>query len=88
MIWAQGGEQLKLRRAKRASKLTLPFCSGIIARMFAKKGAHVTGLDFSDAMLEKGRERSQRETLKGKIEYGKIYLMNYDEMAAYMENKE
>lgn len=62
--------------------------SGIIARMFAKKGAHVTGLDFSEAMLEKGRERSKRETLKGKIEYGKIDLMNYDEMAAYMENKE
>ncbi|KAI8311366.1 hypothetical protein K4K61_012195 [Colletotrichum sp. SAR11_59] len=62
--------------------------SGIIARMFAKKGAHVTGLDFSDAMLEKGRERSKRETLKGKIEYGKIDLMNYDEMAAYMENKD
>ncbi|KAJ3948887.1 hypothetical protein N0V92_012886, partial [Colletotrichum tropicale] len=62
--------------------------SGIIARMFAKKGAHVTGLDFSDAMLEKGRERSKREKLKGKIDYGKIDLMNYDEMATYMKNKD
>ncbi|KAM3421810.1 Ubiquinone biosynthesis O-methyltransferase [Cercospora zeina] len=62
--------------------------SGIIARRFAKKGAHVTGLDFSHAMLEKGRARSKLATLDGSITYDFIDLMDYDVMALYMVDKE
>ncbi|KAF2211020.1 hypothetical protein CERZMDRAFT_85600 [Cercospora zeae-maydis SCOH1-5] len=62
--------------------------SGIIARRFAKKGAHVTGLDFSQAMLEKGRARNKNETLKGSITYDFIDLMDYQGMATYMLDKE
>ncbi|KAF2167751.1 hypothetical protein M409DRAFT_53722 [Zasmidium cellare ATCC 36951] len=62
--------------------------SGILARMFAKQGAHVTGLDFSQAMLEQGRERAKRDKLSGKIEYDYIDLMDYPMMEKYMKDKE
>ncbi|PPJ56792.1 hypothetical protein CBER1_05976 [Cercospora berteroae] len=62
--------------------------SGIIARRFAKQGAHVTGLDFSEAMLEKGRARSKSEQLDGSITYEFIDLMDFDGMAKYMADKE
>jgi len=61
--------------------------SGIIARRFAAMGAHVTGLDFSEKMLQKGRERSAREKLRGSIEYDFIDLMDYDGMAKYMAKR-
>lgn len=64
--------------------------SGIIARRFAKNGAHVTGLDFSTAMLKKGEERNQKEKdfLKGKIVYDFIDLTDYDGMCEYMADKQ
>lgn len=61
--------------------------SGIIARRFANKGAHVIGLDYSDLMLQKGRERSAMEKLKGSVTYDFIDLMNYDMMKEYMEKR-
>jgi len=61
--------------------------SGIIARRFAAMGAHVTGLDFSEKMLQKGRERSAREELRGSIEYDFIDLMDYDGMAKHMAKR-
>ncbi|CAK1360118.1 unnamed protein product [Cercospora beticola] len=62
--------------------------SGIIARRFAKHGANVTGLDFSEAMLEKGRARSKSEHVVGSITYDFIDLMDYDGMAKYMADKD
>lgn len=62
--------------------------SGILARMFAKYGAHVTGLDFSQAMLEMGRKRAAKDKLSGKIEYDFIDLTDYSMMEKYMENRE
>ncbi|KAK0948187.1 hypothetical protein LTR48_000624 [Friedmanniomyces endolithicus] len=55
--------------------------SGIICRMFAAKGAKVTGLDFSDLMLEKARERAETNGLK--IEYDFIDLMDIESMKNY-----
>ena len=62
--------------------------SGIIARLFARKGAHVTGLDFSPAMLDKGTERIKSENLEGSVKYGFIDLMDLDNMKRYMEKTE
>lgn len=61
--------------------------SGIIARRFAKEGAHVTGLDYSEAMMETGRNHPANKTLKGTITYDYIDLMDYEKMANYMENR-
>jgi 2-polyprenyl-3-methyl-5-hydroxy-6-metoxy-1,4-benzoquinol methylase len=57
--------------------------SGIICRMFAKKGAKVTGLDYSEPMLEKARKRAQRDNHD--IEYAYIDLMNIENMTAYAD---
>ena len=62
--------------------------SGILARMFAKQGAFVTGLDFSQAMLEKGRERAKGDNLSGQITYDYMDLMDYPMMEKYMQDKE
>lgn len=61
--------------------------SGIIARRFASQGAHVIGLDYSQPMLEKGRERSKMEKLKGSVTYDFIDLMDFDGMARYMKDR-
>ncbi|CZT16049.1 uncharacterized protein RCC_01889 [Ramularia collo-cygni] len=61
--------------------------SGIIARRFASQGAHVIGLDYSEPMLQKGRERSKVEKLKGSVTYDFIDLMDYDLMAQYMKDR-
>lgn len=63
--------------------------SGIIARRFAKMGADVTGLDFSERMMDKGRERYEREKdqFPGTITYGPIDLMDTDGMMAYMHER-
>lgn len=61
--------------------------SGIIARRFARQGAHVVGLDYSESMLDKGRERSQLEELKGSVTYDFIDLMDYDLMVRYMRDR-
>lgn len=61
--------------------------SGIIARLFARLGAHVTGLDFSEKMLQKGRERAQQENLGDRIHYDLIDLMDSQNMADYMARR-
>lgn len=63
--------------------------SGIIARRFARKGANVTGLDFSQRMMDKGRERYEKEKdqFPGTIEYGFIDLMDVEGMLAYMQKR-
>lgn len=63
--------------------------SGIIARRFARKGANVTGLDFSQRMMDKGRERYEKEKdqFPGTIEYGFIDLMDVEGMVAYMQKR-
>ena len=63
--------------------------SGIIARMMAREGAKVTGLDYSHEMMEMGRRRAEKETnLKGTISYDLIDLTDYEGMAKFMENNE
>lgn len=62
--------------------------SGILARMFAKKGANVVGLDFSEEMLRQGRIRAEKDKLPGEIIYDKIDLMDYPMMEAYMKGTE
>jgi 2-polyprenyl-3-methyl-5-hydroxy-6-metoxy-1,4-benzoquinol methylase len=57
--------------------------SGIICRMFAKKGAEVTGLDYSELMLQKARIRAEKDGHR--IVYDYIDLMNIDNMRAYAE---
>jgi ubiquinone/menaquinone biosynthesis C-methylase UbiE len=71
------------------SVLDLGAGSGIIARRFAKRGAHVVGLDFSQAMLDEGRKRHEREKheMTGSIEYDFIDLMDYDGMNEYMYDR-
>lgn len=61
--------------------------SGIIARLFAKKGARVTGLDFSYEMLSKGRESVKAQGFEGSIDYGYIDLMDPQSMADYMDGR-
>ncbi|KAI5356972.1 Putative S-adenosyl-L-methionine-dependent methyltransferase [Septoria linicola] len=61
--------------------------SGIIARLFAKLGAQVTGLDFSRAMLDIAQKRSVDEGLTDKIVYDFIDLMSTDVMAEYMDKR-
>jgi len=55
--------------------------SGIICRMFAKKGARVTGLDFSRSMLEKARKRAADDGVT--VTYDFIDLMDPQNMAEY-----
>ncbi|KAK5733833.1 hypothetical protein LTR17_009385 [Elasticomyces elasticus] len=55
--------------------------SGIICRMFAKNGAKVTGLDYSQPMLEKARKRAESDGLA--VEYDFIDLMDIDNMKDY-----
>ncbi|CAK4031898.1 S-adenosyl-L-methionine-dependent methyltransferase [Lecanosticta acicola] len=62
--------------------------NGILGRMFARKGAHVTGLDFSEKMMARGHERDVRENLDHRITYDRIDLMDFDQMANYMQGKE
>lgn len=62
--------------------------SGILARMFAKHGAHVTGLDFSIKMLDQGRKRAAKDKYSGSIEYDFMDLTDYPMMEAYMAKKE
>jgi len=69
------------------SVLDLGAGSGIIARRFAKQGAHVTGLDFSEAMIQKGRERT-KDALPGSVDYDFIDLMDLEDMRAYMDRRE
>ncbi|KXS94941.1 hypothetical protein AC578_6137 [Pseudocercospora eumusae] len=72
------------------SVLDLGAGSGIIARRFAKKGANVTGLDNSQKMLDKGRERNEKERhlLKGSIQYDYIDLTDLGNMQNYMKQRE
>ncbi|KAF7195315.1 Ubiquinone/menaquinone biosynthesis C-methyltransferase UbiE [Pseudocercospora fuligena] len=70
------------------SVLDLGAGTGIIARLFARKGAHVTGLDFSEKMLTKGRESVKAKGFEGSVEYGYIDLMNQQNMAEYMLGRE
>ena len=72
------------------SVLDLGAGSGIIARRFAKRGANVTGLDFSQKMMDKGRKRYEQEKdqFDGTITYEFIDLMDFDGMATYMAGKE
>lgn len=58
--------------------------SGIICRLFAKKGAKVTGLDYSFPMLEKARKRSHSGGQE--IDYDYIDLMDLSNMRAYAES--
>ncbi|UJO19905.1 Ubiquinone biosynthesis O-methyltransferase [Fulvia fulva] len=61
--------------------------SGIIARMMAREGAHVTGLDYSHEMMDMGRRRAAKETnLKGSITYDLIDLTDYEGMAKFMQS--
>lgn len=63
--------------------------SGIIARMMARQGAHVTGLDYSHEMMEMGRRRAAKETdLQGSISYDLIDLTDYEGMAKFMGSNE
>ncbi|KAK3646180.1 hypothetical protein LTR22_014392 [Elasticomyces elasticus] len=55
--------------------------SGIICRMFAKNGAKVTGLDYSQPMLDKARKRAESDGLA--VEYDFIDLMDIDNMKDY-----
>ncbi|KAK5716894.1 hypothetical protein LTR17_016266 [Elasticomyces elasticus] len=55
--------------------------SGIICRMFAKNGAKVTGLDYSQPMLDRARERAKKDGLA--VEYDFIDLMDIDNMREY-----
>lgn len=62
--------------------------SGIIARRFARKGAHVTGLDYSRPMLEIAQRRTEAEPgLKGLVDYGVIDLMNAHSMSRFMAGR-
>ncbi|KXT12529.1 hypothetical protein AC579_10360 [Pseudocercospora musae] len=72
------------------SVLDLGAGSGIIARRFAMKGANVTGLDSSQKMLDKGRERNEKERhlLKGSIQYDYIDLTHLGNMQNYMKQRE
>jgi len=58
--------------------------SGIICRLFARMGARVTGLDFSEPTLEKARKRADHDGLT--IDYGFIDLMDPTSMAEYAED--
>lgn len=62
--------------------------SGILARMFAKQGAHVTGLDFSEKMLDQGRARAKKDNLTGLITYDFMDLTDYDMMEKWMDGKQ
>ncbi|KAK5704094.1 hypothetical protein LTR97_003107 [Elasticomyces elasticus] len=57
--------------------------SGIICRIFAKKGARVTGLDYSEPMLEKARKRAESDGLN--VEYAFIDLMDINNMTEYAD---
>jgi len=48
--------------------------SGILPRRFAKKGATVMGLDFSEPMLDIARQRTEAEkkSWKGEVPYGSV----------------
>ena len=59
--------------------------SGIICRMFARKGAdQVTGLDYSPPMLDKARSRTSREGLT--VTYDLINLLDLADMEAYAKS--
>lgn len=55
--------------------------SGIICRVFARMGAKVTGLDYSEPMLEKARKRTESDGVV--VEYDFIDLMDIDNMREY-----
>lgn len=61
--------------------------SGILARMFAKQGAHVTGLDFSEKMLDQGRARAKKDNLTGLITYDFMDLTDYEMMEKWMRDR-
>ena len=61
--------------------------SGIIGRMFARKGAHVTGLDFSEKMMRTGVERDKRDGPDHLITYELCDLMVFEQMREYMEKR-
>lgn len=61
--------------------------NGILGRMFARKGADVTGLDFSEKMMRRGRERDKREGLERLITYDLCDLMNFEQMRDYMDKR-
>ena len=65
------------------SVLDLGAGSGIICRLFAAKGAKVTGLDYSELMLEKARKRSENKGFKHQVEYAYIDLMDFGSMQEY-----
>ncbi|KAK3617248.1 hypothetical protein LTR22_026796 [Elasticomyces elasticus] len=55
--------------------------TGIVARHFAKKGAEVIGLDFSEAMIEIAKTRAENVDIK--VEYEKMDLMEFDHMEEF-----
>lgn len=61
--------------------------NGIIGRMFARKGAQVTGLDFSDKMMRRGAERDEREGLEKRISYELCDLMDFEQMRDFMDKR-
>ncbi|EME76917.1 uncharacterized protein MYCFIDRAFT_147438, partial [Pseudocercospora fijiensis CIRAD86] len=61
--------------------------SGIICRRFAKKGAQVVGLDFSEAMLDIGRELSRQQNLDHLVEFGTVDLTDVRNMNSFMEKR-
>jgi len=63
------------------SVLDLGAGSGIICRMFANQGAKVTGLDYSEPMLDKARKRATADGHDIKYEY--IDLMDIESMKEY-----
>lgn len=70
------------------SILDLGAGSGIICRLFAREAVKrgvsdyaITGLDFSEPMLDKARQRNEKDGLN--VEYGYIDLMDPENMAEY-----
>ena len=61
--------------------------NGILGRMFARKGARVTGLDFSEKMMLRGKERDKRENLQKLITYELCDLMDLEQMRGFMEKR-
>ncbi|KAF7195355.1 Ubiquinone biosynthesis O-methyltransferase [Pseudocercospora fuligena] len=61
--------------------------SGIICRRFAKQGAQVVGLDFSEAMLDVGRELSRQQKLDHLVEFGTVDLTDVRSMKTFMEKR-
>ncbi|KAK3111401.1 hypothetical protein LTR53_013397 [Teratosphaeriaceae sp. CCFEE 6253] len=60
--------------------------SGIICRLFAGIGAKVTGLDYSQPMLDKARKRTANSSFAFPVQYDFIDLMDIDNMKQYADD--